>query len=272
MMTSGTNAARFVLFLFLTVLGTGCATTSSLQAHDLSRYGANSDATYRIDVAGGHGSGVVVSAEGHILTCHHVIENEASVSVTIDEGGPYPHVYQARVIADDPADDLAILKVDRRFRTPAVIGDLSEVRPGDRLYNIGYPYDFGEMTGRGYVMRLHFSADEGRLPIRDMILADIPDGPGTSGSGVYLESNGRLIGIMRMMIAVGRRGAPPMVVRGLVPVNRIRAFLEANRIPYLRSDGETATYPPSPPAPPPAPRPSPSPAHSAKPAHAPAKH
>lgn len=261
-----TYLVRLAMVLSVTVLGTGCAATT-LRAHDLTRYGANSDATYRIDVTSGHGSGVVVSAEGHILTCNHVIEDEASVSVSIDEGGPFPHVYQARVIATDPANDLAILKVDRRFRAPAVIGDLTEVQPGDRLYNVGYPYDFGEMTGRGYVMRLHYSTDEGRNAIRDMILADIPDGPGTSGSGVYLESNGQLVGIMRMMIAVGRRGAPPMVVRGLVPVNRIRAFLTANRVPFVNADGSVQTYAPLPP-----PAPHPAPAPSTHPAPAPATH
>lgn len=261
-----TYLVRLAAVLFVTVLSAGCATTS-LRAHDLSRYGANSDATYRIDVTSGHGSGVVVSAEGHILTCNHVIVDEASVSVSIDEGGPYPHVYQARVIATDAANDLAILKVDRRFRAPAIVGDLSEIQPGDRLYNVGYPYDFGEMTGRGYVMRLHYSTDEGRSSIRDIILADIPDGPGTSGSGVYLESNGHLVGVMRMMIAVGRRGAPPMVVRGLVPVDRIRTFLTANRVPFVNADGSVQAYAP---LPPPAPPPAPSP--SAKPAPAPAKH
>lgn len=261
-----TYMVRLAMVLSVTILGTGCATTS-LRANDLTRYGANSDATYRIDVTSGHGSGVVVSAEGHILTCHHVIEDEASVSVSIDEGGPYPHVYRARVLATDPVNDLAILKVDRRFRTPAVIGDLSEIQPGDRLYNVGYPYDFGEMTGRGYVMRLHYSTDEGRSSIRDMILADIPDGPGTSGSGVYLESNGRLVGVMRMMIAVGRRGAPLMVVRGLVPVDRIRTFLTANRVPFVNADGTVPTYAPlPPPAPTPTPPPAPSPSTHAAPA------
>ncbi|HTM68043.1 MAG TPA: serine protease [Candidatus Binatia bacterium] len=230
----------------------GCATVSGAR-HDLVRYGENSDATYRIDVTSGHGSGVVVSAEGHILTCYHVVEDEASVSISIYEGGPGVHVYTATVLATDRVHDMALLKIDRRFRAPAVIADMDELHPGDSLYNVGYPYDFGEMTGRGYIMRLHYSTTELSTPLSDMILADLPDGPGTSGSGVYLSSNGHLAGQMRMMIAVGRRGMPPMVVRALTPANMLRRFLVANRVPFPHADGTVEEYAPLPPAPHPAP-------------------
>jgi len=251
MTTRGTTIFLSVLCCLLLSLS-GCATVSGAR-HDLARYGENSDATYRIDVTSGHGSGVVVSAEGHILTCYHVIEDEPMVTISISGGSPGVRVYTATVLATDPANDMALLKIDRRFRSPAVFADMSELHPGDPLYNVGYPYDFGEMTGRGYIMRLHYSTSDTSTPIRDMILADLPDGPGTSGSAVYLSSNGRVAGMMRMMIAVGRRGAPPMVVRALTPVSIIRPFLEANRVPYVKPDGSVAEYPPLPPQPRPAP-------------------
>ncbi|HTK03997.1 MAG TPA: serine protease [Candidatus Eisenbacteria bacterium] len=265
MKTRGTTIFLSVLCCLLLSL-TGCATVSGAR-HDLARYGENSDATYRIDVTSGHGSGVVVSAEGHILTCYHVVEDEATVTISINEGGPAVHVYTATVLATDRVNDMALLKIDRRFSAPAVLADMSELHPGDTLYNVGYPYDFGEMTGRGYIMRLHYSTSETSTPLRDMILADLPDGPGTSGSGVYLSSNGHLAGQMRMMIAVGRRGMPPMVVRALTPVNTIRRFLVANRVPLAHDDGSVEEYPPLPPTPVPAPTgsahaaPSPPPAH-----------
>ena len=252
---------RFV-FCCILVLLTGCATTGALHRNGLARYGENGDATYRIDVGGGHGSGFVVSTEGHILTAYHVVEDEATVTISIMEGGDAPHVYTARVIATDEVNDIALLKIDRRFRTPAIMGANDEATPGLRVYNIGYPFSFGEMTGRGYIMRTGYSTTESSTPIRDVLLVDIPDGPGTSGSAVYSESTGHVIGIMRMMIAVGRRGMPPMVVRVLTPVAPARALLERNRVPYLRADGSTAEYPPLP-VPSPAPRPAPAPPPSA---------
>lgn len=266
MLTKGTTVLLSALCCLLLTLS-GCATVSGAR-HDLARYGENSDATYRVDVTSGHGSGVVVSAEGHILTCYHVVEDEASVSISINEGGPGIHVYTATVLATDPANDMALLKIDRRFRAPVPLEDMDDVRPGDAVYNVGYPFDFGEMTGRGYIMRLHYSTTETSTPLHDMILVDMPDGPGTSGSGVYSASTGRLVGQMRMMIAVGRGRMPPMVVRALTPVSTMRRFLVANRVPFLRSDGSVQEYPPLPPPPRPAPSGSARPAPSAPPATA----
>jgi S1-C subfamily serine protease len=267
MSNPGAALLRLVLCCLL-ALSAGCVSTGTLRGNGLARYAENGDASYRIDVTSGHGSGVVVSAEGHILTCHHVIEDETEVTISIMEGGTAPRVYAARVLATDEANDLALLQIDRRFRSPAVIGDDADAGAGVRVYNIGYPFSFGEMTGRGYIMRTGYSSSEGSVPLRSVILADIPDGPGTSGSAVYAESSGRVIGIMRMMIAVGRRGAPPMVVRVLTPPDRIRAFLTANRVPYLRADGSLAAYPPLPAPTPPAPTPAVAPrAASPPPAH-----
>lgn len=266
-----TNPGTYMRFVFccILVLLTGCASTGALHRNGLPRYAENGDATYRIDVAGGHGSGFVVSAEGHIMTAYHVVEDEASVTISIMEGGAAPRTYTARVIATDETNDLALLQVDRRFRTPAVIGANDEAVAGLRVYNIGYPFSFGEMTGRGYIMRTGYSTTESTTPIRDVLLVDIPDGPGTSGSAVYSEQSGRVIGVMRMMIAVGRRGMPPMVVRVLTPVLPVRALLERNRVPYLRADGSVAEYPPLPP-PAPTPRPAASPPAKAKSGSAPA--
>ena len=246
MASTGTAFFRILLCCLLAALA-GCASTGSLRGNGLAHYAENADATYRIDVTSGHGSGIVVSADGHILTCRHVIEGEATATISIMESGAAPHVYTARVLATDEANDLALLRIDRRFRSPAVIGSDDDAGPGVLVYNIGYPFSFGEVTGRGYIMRTGYTSFEGSVPIRGVILADIPDGPGTSGSAVYAESSGRVIGIMRMMIAVGRRGAPPMVVRVLTPTDRIRAFLETNRVPYLRWNGDLAQYPPLPP-------------------------
>lgn len=240
---------------------------------EMARYRLNSDATYRIDVISpdghGHGSGVVISSEGHILTVNHVVDHPGNLSIMIQEGSGPPTTYPVTVVATDKVHDIAVVKVNRRFANPAILEDIRNVHPGDEVYNIGYPYDYGEMVARGHILRLHYSMAEDendkklpadkRIYVRDMILSDFLAGPGTSGSGIFLASNGKLIGVMRLLIWQGG-GYVAMVTRAMVPANQVEDFLRLNRIPYVTSNGTVATYPPLPPPPAPAPAaPSPTP-------------
>jgi S1-C subfamily serine protease len=221
----------------MAVLSLGCASSGhARRGPELARFIENSDATYRVDTApAGHGSGVVISREGHILTAHHVVEGETSLTISINEGGAAPRSYTATVIATDPEVDLAVIKIERGFRAPAVLEDMENLHAGDAVYNIGYPYDFGEMVGRGHIVRLRYSRPESDSTVRDVLLVQIADGPGTSGSGIYATSSGRLVGIMRMLFWVTNGRVPPLVVCVATPVDQIRAFLDRNRIPYVRS-------------------------------------
>ncbi len=245
-MSRGPALCLAFLMAWVAAFMTGCASSGhARRGPELPRLLENSDATYRIDLLAGHGSGVVISREGHILTAYHVVEGETSMTISIAEGRATPTSYTATVVATDPANDLAVVKIDRRFAAPATLEDMGNVHAGDAVYNIGYPYDFGEMTGRGYVMRLRYSltsASRG-VDIRNAMLVELPDGPGTSGSGIFLASNGKLIGIMRMMFWVSNGRSPPLVVRVITPVDQIRSFLDRNRIPYLRSSDVAASAP-----------------------------
>lgn len=226
----------YVLFMAVFAM-TACASTQAVRSNpELLRLMENRQATHRVDVLpAGHGSGVVISRDGHILTCNHVIENEPFIRISIGEGDARRD-YRATVLATDAANDLAVIKIDRTFDRPVVLADAAEVDAGDEVYNVGYPYSFGEIIGRGYVMKRRYSDTDFRMPLRDVMLVDLPDGPGTSGSGVFLRRNGKLVGIMRMSVWVSSGRSPPVVVRVLVPVETVRTFLDANRIPYLTAD------------------------------------
>ncbi len=262
--------AQRTLPLFLTVIFlcvsplVGCAATAPQAATpqqssgEMARYRQNSDATYRIDFTNaegyGHGTGVVISSEGHILTAYHVVSHADSLSVMISENGYPPKTYPVKVICADVIHDIAVVKVDRRFLSPAILEDERNVHPGDDVYNIGYPYDYGEMVARGHIMRLHYSpiekvdeklpADE-RVYIREMTLADFITGPGASGSGIFLSSSGKLIGVMRLLIWQGT-GNIRMMTRAFVPVDQVVELLKTNRIPYVSSNGTVAAYAPLP--------------------------
>ncbi len=266
----------FVLLCVSQLVGCGAAAPQAAaaampaapasNAGEMARYRLNSDATYRIDVISpdghGHGSGVVISTEGYILTVNHVVDHPGNLSIMVSEGPGPPKTYPLRVIATDKVHDLAVVKVERRFANPAILEDIRNVHPGDEVYNIGYPYDYGEMVARGHVMRLHYSMPEDendkklpadrRIYVRDMILSDFLAGPGTSGSGIFLSSSGKLVGVMRLLIWQGG-GYVAMTTRALVPVNQVEDFLRLYRIPHVTSDGTVATYPPLPPPAPPAP-------------------
>lgn len=200
---------------------------------DTTRVYDNLDATHRVDVLpDGHGSAVVIDAvNGYLLTCHHVAgEGRKELVVNIAAGGSEPVAYPAKVVAWDKKKDLAVIKVERRFETSVVLGDLSEVHPLDDVYEIGFPYDLGELGSKGAVKSIDYDNDE--IGVEDAMLVEIDGVPGTSGSGIFLARNGKLVGLMRGLIPRGPNDGRQIVVRLVIRIDDIRAFLDRARIPY----------------------------------------
>ena len=83
----------------------------------------------------GSGSGVVLSADGYIITCAHVIDDQASAEVTTNNGKSYT----AQLVGSDPQTDLALLKIDATGLTPAQFGQDEELQVGDEALAIGDP-------------------------------------------------------------------------------------------------------------------------------------
>lgn len=197
----------------------------------------NMDATQRIDIMpNGHGSSVVLTEDGYLLSNYHVSgKGDRTLLVNISEDGKPAVAYVAQVVATDEKHDLAVLKIHRHFDRTVVMGSIDEVHPGDLVYNLGYPYDLGRMTGVGNVKAVgwnYVDEDKPDLKVENGLALDIPNGPGTSGSGIYAASDGKLIGLMQMVMALGPDDGRRVVVHVAIPVDTIRAFLDRAHVRY----------------------------------------
>jgi serine protease Do len=138
----------------------------------------------------GLGSGVIVSADGYILTNNHVVDGADEVKVGLDSG---KREVVAEIVGRDPKTDLAVLKIDAKDLTPAVFGDSDSLEVGDTVLAIGNPFGIGQTVTSGIVS----ATGRGGLGIEeyeDFIQTDAAINPGNSG-GALVDADGRLIGI-----------------------------------------------------------------------------
>jgi S1-C subfamily serine protease len=151
--------------------------------------------------ATGVGSGVIVSADGYILTNNHVIENSTGLSVELADGT----TYSASVVKQSAEHDLALIKVEANGLPAAALGDSSSVKVGQMAIAIGSP--LGEYTGsvtRGIISALGRDITVGddltgrTVDLKDLIQTDAAINHGNSG-GPLLNSSGQVIGINTAM-------------------------------------------------------------------------
>jgi serine protease DegS len=137
----------------------------------------------------GLGSGVILSADGLILTNRHVVQGAERIRVILADG----HKVEVAVLGVDAETDLAVLKADAVALPTAPIGDPRSLRVGDLVLAIGNPYGMGQTVTQGIVSATR-RAGLGITRIEDYIQTDAAINPGNSG-GALINSRGDLIGI-----------------------------------------------------------------------------
>jgi len=150
--------------------------------------GGNNRREYR---RSGAGSGIIISADGYILTNSHVIDRASEIKVILLDSTEF----DAELIGQDPANDIAVLKIDAKGLVPALIGDSSLLEVGELAVAIGNP--LGEVNGS--VTAGIISALERTITIEgkamNLLQTDAAINPGNSG-GALLNCFGEVIGIV----------------------------------------------------------------------------
>ncbi|RZL92737.1 MAG: PDZ domain-containing protein [Variovorax sp.] len=154
-------------------------------------------------------SGVILSSDGLILTSAHVIANIDEAQVRLDDG----RRFQARVVGADMRTDVGLLKIEATGLPVAILGDSSQLAPGDWVAAIGAPFGFhGSVTTGVVSARNRFIGGAGEIPF---IQTDVAINPGSSGSPLF-NSRGEVVAI-NSMIYSGSGGY--MGLSFAVPIN-----------------------------------------------------
>jgi S1-C subfamily serine protease len=140
------------------------------------------------------GSGVTVTPDGYALTNHHVIEDATAIEVTLPDG----RTVIADLVGEDPATDLAVLKVSTPERSTHLdLGDSNALRVGDFVIAIGAPFGLARTVTAGIVSALGRTLDgqgAGARKIEGVVQTDAPLNPGNSG-GPLVSAEGKVVGI-----------------------------------------------------------------------------
>ncbi len=168
----------------------------------------------------GLGSGVIVSADGYILTNNHVVEEADEIRVALNDG----REVDAQIIGTDPRTDIAVLKVDEADLPHATLADSESLRVGDVVFAVGNPLGVGQTVTMGIV------SATGRSNLRlidggyeNFIQTDASINPGNSG-GALVDAKGRVVGINTAIVSTSRGN---IGIGFAVPINLAGSIMDS---------------------------------------------
>ncbi len=168
----------------------------------------------------GVGSGVIVSADGTILTNNHVVEDATKITVEMNNG----KTYDAKVVGTDPPSDLAVLKIEAENLPFLTLGNSDNVRVGDIVLAIGNPLGIGQTVTAGIISAKGRRTGISDGSFEDFLQTDAPINRGNSG-GALVNLNGELIGINSQILSGGASGGN-IGIGFSIPSNMAKSVME----------------------------------------------
>jgi serine protease DegQ len=170
----------------------------------------------------GLGSGVIVSANGYVLTNYHVVEGADQIELAFNDG----RTTKARLVGSDPESDLAVLQIDpntaQGLKLAAItLGHMENVGVGDVVLAIGNPFGVGQTVTMGIVSALGRS-HLGINTFENFIQTDAAINPGNSG-GALIDNRGNLVGINT---AIYSRSGGSLGIGFAIPISTARDVME----------------------------------------------
>jgi len=139
----------------------------------------------------GLGTGMIIDAQGHILTNNHVVAGATAIEVQLSSGRQYP----ATLVGADPKTDLAVIKIEPKEKLPVVtFGNSDKMEVGEWVVAIGHPRGLDQTVTQGIISAKHRQGITDPSSYQDFLQTDAPINPGNSG-GPLLNLSGQVIGV-----------------------------------------------------------------------------
>lgn len=192
----------------------------------------------------GSGSGVILSANGTIVTNNHVVADQRTgrpvdkVKVRLND----KRTFDAKVLGTDPRSDLAVIKIEAPNLTPIDLGDSSQLEIGQWVLAIGNPLGFDNTVSAGVVSSLKRDLPVGMSGLVNAIQTDAAINPGNSG-GALTDANGRLIGVNS---AIASNTGQSVGIGFAIPIDRVKQVVnDIVKLGYARYAGLGVSYAPA---------------------------
>ena len=171
----------------------------------------------------GFGSGFIISADGYLITNHHVVDGAEKITVRLND----KREFTAKVIGSDPQSDIALLKINTTGLPTVSFGDADSLKVGQWVFAIGAPFGLERTATKGIVSALGRSLpNDTYVPF---IQTDVPINPGNSG-GPLFDLNGKVVGINSQIFS---RSGGYMGLSFAIPAN-----VAMDVVKQLKADGQ----------------------------------